>query len=558
MQITHIPLGELKPSPLNVRRNGDVTGADLMPSIRRKGVQQPLLVRPNCEGFEVVAGQRRFNACKLLAEAGEAVEPLPCIVMDAGDDAEAIEASVIENMERLPMDEIDQYRAFARLVAEGRTVADIAALFGVSERLVNQRLAISGLYEPILNAYRRDEVSAGDVRLLTMASQRQQKSWWKLHKGADTWAPRGQQLKQWLFGGTAIPVAHALFDMAGYDGGITADLFGEDSYFADVDQFWRLQAKAIAEKREAYLADGWQEVTICEIGQHWSEWQHVLRAKEDGGRVYIACSADGEVICHEGYVTSEEARRRERGADDEEAPAKKVRRPELTSAMRNYLTLHRHAAVRVALQDKPVTALRLAVAHMIAGSALWQVKPEPQRATSTAIQRSLERSPAQARFAELGADIRALLGIEDEAGVVRQGWQGRNLADTFARLLELDEAQVMQVLAYAMAETLAASEPLVDTLGAELAVDMRAFWQPEDTFFDLLRDKPALNAMVAELAGEPVAQAHAASTAKVQKAILRDCLTGVRKPKVADWLPGYLEFPMRSYAVEPEPVGEAA
>tara|TARA_Y100000815_G_scaffold149180_2_gene134901 strand:- start:2987 stop:4642 length:1656 start_codon:yes stop_codon:yes gene_type:complete len=551
MDLTYIPLGELKPSPLNVRKHGDVSGADLIPSIRRKGVQQPLLVRPNCEGFEIVAGQRRFNASKALVEAGEVIDALPCIIIEDGSDAEAIEASAIENMERLPMDEIDEYHAFARLIEEGRTVADIAASFGVSERLVQQRLAISNLHEPILNAYRREEIGAGDIRLLTMATKRQQKAWWKLFRNEDEWAPRGHQLKQWLFGGRAVPTAHALFSLAAYDGGITADLFGDDSYFADVEQFWRLQAAAIAEKREAYLADGWQAVDICEIGQHWTSWEFVATAKEDGGRVYITCSHDGEVTCQEGFITAAEARKRERGEED--AEAKKAVRPELTASMRNYLSLHRLNAVRVELQGQSDMALRLTVAHMIAGSPLWQLKPNPCNVATDAIRQSVETSEAQACWNTFASDIRTLLGFEDEGAVVDHGWNGRDLYEVYAKLRELDDAQVMQVLAFVMAETLASSERLVDLIGTELSIDMRGHWQPDDTFFDLLRDKSALNAMVEELAGSEAAKAHVTATAKVQKGILKDCLNGTRKPQVDNWLPRYLAFPMGSYVTDVQP-----
>lgn len=71
MEITYIELTNVKTSPLNVRKLGDKDGADLMPIIRRKGVQQPLMVRPNCEGFEIAAGQPRFNACTALEAEGE-------------------------------------------------------------------------------------------------------------------------------------------------------------------------------------------------------------------------------------------------------------------------------------------------------------------------------------------------------------------------------------------------------------------------------------------------------------------------------------------------------
>lgn len=556
MEITHINLSDLKPCPLNVRRHGDTSGADLMPSIRRKGVQQPLLVRPNCEGFEVVAGQRRLNACTALAKEGECISTLPCIIIDSDDDAAIIEASLIENIERLPMDEIDQYEAFANLIKQGRTVADIAADFGVSERLVQQRLAIANLYTPILTAYRQEAIRAGDVRLLTMATTRQQRAWWKLFKDEEQWQPTGHQLKQWLFGGAVIPVSNALFALEDYQGGITTDLFGEDSYFADVDQFWRLQSQAIADLRTRYQSDGWTEVTICEIGQRWYTWEHAETAKEDGGRIYLTCSNDGEVICHEGYLTTAEAQRRQACEDGDRVPDK-PQRSELTKALQNYLTLHRHNAVRTELLKHPGIALRLAVAHMLAGSSLWQVKAEPQRAATSAIGESIAASPTQETFRTASEEIRDLLGLDVEQGIVAQGWRGHGLLDIFEKLLTLDDAQVSTVMAYAMAESLAAVEPIVDLLGTVLAVDMHDHWQPEDTFFDLLRDKPALNAMVAELAGERVAEAHLTATAKVQKGILRDCLTGQRKPKTDNWLPRYFAFPMTKY-IEPTTVETTA
>lgn len=55
-------------------------------------------------------------------------------------------------------------------------------------------------------------------------------------------------------------------------------------------------------------------------------------------------------------------------------------RPEVTSAMQTYIDPHPHAAVRTALTGQPGITLRLMVAHAIAGSPLWSVKSEPQRA----------------------------------------------------------------------------------------------------------------------------------------------------------------------------------
>src|SRR3546814_5190996 len=77
--------------------------SDILPTVRKRGVIQTLLVRPNCQDgdFEIVAGSRRFHAARIVAqETGEA-EPLPCRILAETDDAAAIEASMIENLAQL-------------------------------------------------------------------------------------------------------------------------------------------------------------------------------------------------------------------------------------------------------------------------------------------------------------------------------------------------------------------------------------------------------------------------------------------------------------------------
>ncbi|MCF8708520.1 ParB/RepB/Spo0J family partition protein [Rhizorhapis sp. SPR117] len=548
MKLDHLSLEQLKLSPLNVRRKGGKDIADLLPLIRRHGIIQPLLVRPNCEGFEIIAGQRRYNS--LLALAGEGIaEPVPCIIMEDGDDARAVEASLAENIGHLPMDEIDQFKAFAGLVQKGMTAADIAAHFGVTERLVHQRLAIANLIEPILNAYRREDISADTLRSLTMATQRQQKAWWKLFKSADEYAPQGRALKEWLFGGSQIPVGNALFDVASYTGAIVSDLFGEERYFADSEAFWRLQGEAIAQARDAYLEKGWAEIVILDIGQHWQGWDYVKAARTKGGKVYVTCTRDGEVAFHEGFLTAKDARKKEKA--QAASPECRVERPELTQTMQNYLGLHRHAAVRTELLAHPGIALRLATAHIIAGSSLWTVRPESQRAANNAIAESLAASKAEAAFAETRTAIAALLGIESEDGgtLVSSGIYGcgYGLTDIFRALLQREDEAVMKVLSFAMAETLAAHSPVVETLGALLHTDMRAWWTPDETFLDLLRDKDAINAIVREVAGGRRAEAHTASTAKVQKKIIADSLTESRQNGGESWQPRYMAFPAAGY-----------
>ncbi|OBP72245.1 chromosome partitioning protein ParB [Mesorhizobium loti] len=554
MQLAHIPLDRLSISALNMRhskRAPDVS--DILPSVRARGVLVPLLVRPNGtpEGFEIVAGRRRYFAAKSLADERGQRNALPCAVMEDGDDAGALEASLIENFARLDPDEVSQWETFSRLIKEGRGVADIAATFGITELLVKRILALGDLLPKIREAYRREDIDAETARHLTMASKAQQKDWLALYADPQQFAPRGHQLKQWLFGGQSISTKVALFPIEEYPGLIVCDLFGEESYFADADLFWQKQNEAIAARRDAYLEAGWPEVTVLEPGQHFQSWDHEKTPRKRGGKVFISVSHRGAVECHEGWLSRKEARRARaqgEGGEPDETPAKPSR-PELTLPMQNYVDLHRHGAVRSAMLDHPCVALRLMVAHAITGSGLWQVRREPQRTANEATAASIAGCKAEAAFADRRREVLALLGQADEDGAIAGGnGDAFALAAVFARLLALCDDDVMRVLSLVMAETLEAGSAVVEALGNHLGIDMGAWWQPDDAFFDLLRDREIANSMLADLGGKHVADGNVAEKVKTQKKIIRDCLAGENgREKIDNWLPRWMKFPAESY-----------
>jgi ParB family chromosome partitioning protein len=247
------------------------------------------------------------------------------------------------------------------------------------------------------------------VQYLTMASKQQQKDWLKLFENEDGNAPMGHQVKQWLFGGQSIATTVALFPLDAYTGHIVADLFGEESYFADAEMFWELQNDAIAAKREALLAAKWPEVVVLDAGERFDQWVHDKTPKKNGDKVFITLSQRGEAEVHEGWLSRKEARKgRDKTEGNSVGQAAKVR-PAKTQAMENYLQLHRHAAVRLALLKSPEVALRLLVAHAVASSGNWQVKPDPQRTRSNDIRASVQQSPAQAAFAAEREAVLALL-----------------------------------------------------------------------------------------------------------------------------------------------------
>ncbi len=550
MDLMHIPLCELSIAKANVRHGVKKADyADLIPSVRQRGILQPLLVRKNGKGYEIVAGRRRYMAALSLEKEGIEIEAIPCAVMAKGDDAAAVEASLIENTQRLPMDEMDQFEAFQRLLKEGRTIEEIADTFGVTEIMVKRRLAIATLAPKIRQAYRAEEIDGETLRALTLASKQQQKDWLALFEDPEQQAPRGSNLKRWLLGGAQIPTSVAIFDLASYTGEIVSDLFGEESYFASPDTFWTLQNDAIAKLKASYEGNGWTRVEVMEQGQRFHEWDHEKASKKAGGAVYIAVSERGEVEAHEGYVTRAEARKREAKAKGTPEPDAKAAKPELTKPMQNYFALHRHAAVRLELLDHPQLALRLAVAHIIAGSGLWSVKPDPQRADKPEIKASVVQSKAQQAFEEKRRTVIDLLGLPPErAELVRPNGDDYQTAAIFARLRAMTDEDVLQVLALAMAETLEAATAIVEAVGVKTGTDMASIWEPDETFLSLLAGKDVLRGILAELGGATVADGNRAETAKVQKGIIRDYLTGSNgRTQCRNWLPAYARFPAAAY-----------
>ena len=404
MKLEFIDIGNIDDSAVNMRHGKKAPDvSDILPTVRKRGIIVPVILRPGAaEGrFELVAGRRRVHAAR-IAQADEGADPelgrVPSAIMEAGDDAAALEASLIENLARLDPDEVTQWETFTRLVKEGREVDDIAATFGLPDLTIRRVLALGNLLPRIRQLYRDEKIDRTTVRHLTLASKSQQKAWLALYDDPDNYTPTGHQLKAWLFGGQSIAAKVALFDLATYAGATVADLFGDDRYFADPEAFWTAQNEAIEARRAAYLEDGWSDVVIVPASEHFHSWEYEKAAKRKGGRVYVDVRSTGEVTFHEGYLTRKEARRVASG----EAPqGAKPRRPELTSTLQTYVDLHRHAAVRAALLTRPEVALRLMVAHAVVGSHLWRVSPEPQTTRNDEVRESLETARGETVF-EIG------------------------------------------------------------------------------------------------------------------------------------------------------------
>lgn len=134
---------------------------DLAASVRVHGVVQPIVVRPAGDGYEIVAGERRWRAAVLAG-----LETVPAVVRQVGD-LESLALALVENVQRQDLNPVDRARAYRRLAQEfGLTQGEIARLVGCSQAAVANTLRLLSLPEEVLEDLQRGAISEAHGRLL--------------------------------------------------------------------------------------------------------------------------------------------------------------------------------------------------------------------------------------------------------------------------------------------------------------------------------------------------------------------------------------------------------
>jgi ParB family chromosome partitioning protein len=389
--LTQIVLSELRfgheypGASLNSRTTGRLDGVEkLAASIAAKGVIEPLVVvwRPVDEGDPafrandddvrliapyVVDGNRRLAALRLLAERGDFSfdEPVDVVVRDEVD-SEAIETSLIANLEREPLHPVDEYEAFATLARAGYTDEAIARRFGLDPRDVRQRLALGKLTPVVRQAWRDDRLSAADAQAFAAVDDQDLQA-----RAYDA-----------LVESKAYVSRHSIFECLGAEvSGRDLKFVGEDAYLAaggriaedlfaseegrhrlvlDKPVLQALVLEKLAAACEKLVAEGWSWATPQRDAPDgvWS-WERIRAEDDDDGQaVYTATdkgrsgcivshSFEGELTVLRGFVTpgiaatdSGVAARDDANSEDDKAEPRKV-----VDALRDTLTAALGAAV---------------------------------------------------------------------------------------------------------------------------------------------------------------------------------------------------------------------
>jgi len=141
---------------------------ELIQSIKEKGLIQPVVVRPRGDGYELIAGERRFRAAKELG-----ITQVPAIIKDVKDD-EALEIALIENIQRDDLNPLEEAKAYQRLSDEfSLTQEQISEKVGRDRASVSNAVRLLRLPDKIKEEIYLGRISAGHAKAMLMLDSQQ-------------------------------------------------------------------------------------------------------------------------------------------------------------------------------------------------------------------------------------------------------------------------------------------------------------------------------------------------------------------------------------------------
>lgn len=166
-EILELPLSEIAPNPLQPRTDiDDEQIAELADSIRKVGVLQPIIVRPNGATYQIIAGERRWRASRAAG-----LEKVPVRVM-ATTETEALALALIENLQREDLNAIEEARGYRRLITEyDMTQSELADRVSKSRSAITNTLRLLDLPEDIQELLYRGQLTAGHARAILSVTE---------------------------------------------------------------------------------------------------------------------------------------------------------------------------------------------------------------------------------------------------------------------------------------------------------------------------------------------------------------------------------------------------
>jgi ParB family chromosome partitioning protein len=185
-----VAIDQIDPNPNQPRQvMGDLS--ELIASITEKGIIEPLVVRPRGDRFQIVAGERRYQAAVQVG-----LQELPVVIRDA-DDTEMLELALIENLQRKDLTPFEESEALHGLAEGcGYTHEDLARRLGKSRSSVTESLSLNAIPEEIRNLCRLADISSKSLLLQVVRQNTPEKMTALIEKIASQGGTTRQQLRE--------------------------------------------------------------------------------------------------------------------------------------------------------------------------------------------------------------------------------------------------------------------------------------------------------------------------------------------------------------------------
>ena len=185
-----IPIDQIDPNPNQPRQvMGDLS--ELIASITEKGIIEPLVVRQRGDRFQIIAGERRYQASVQVG-----LQELPVVIRDV-DDTEMLELALIENLQRKDLTPFEESEALHGLAEScGYTHEDLARRLGKSRTSVTESLALNAMPEEVRNLCRLADISSKSLLLQIVRQDTPEKMTALVEKIASQGGATRQQLRE--------------------------------------------------------------------------------------------------------------------------------------------------------------------------------------------------------------------------------------------------------------------------------------------------------------------------------------------------------------------------
>jgi len=185
-----LPIDQIDPNPNQPRQvMGDLS--ELIASITEKGVIEPLIVRQRAGRFQIIAGERRYQAA---VQAG--LRELPAIIREV-DDEEVVELALIENLQRKDLTPFEEAEAMQGLADRcGYTHEDLAQKLGKSRTSITESLALTAMPEAVRSLCRLADISSKSLLLQIVRQETSEKMTALIERMASQGGATRQQLRE--------------------------------------------------------------------------------------------------------------------------------------------------------------------------------------------------------------------------------------------------------------------------------------------------------------------------------------------------------------------------